>query len=130
MCEILELTRSSFYKWLKRKETAKEIEDHKLCQIILDYHELFKGILGYRRMTQWINRLNQTNYNKKRIKRLMKLLGIKALIRQKRKGYIKSTPQITAENLLNRVFEAKAPNEKWLTDVTEFKVIGLSLIHI
>ena len=31
------------------------------------------------------------------------------------------TPQHYAENILNREFHAEKPNEKWLTDVTEFK---------
>lgn len=124
MCEILELNRSSYYKWIKREETEKERQDQELCQIILGYHKQYKRILGYRRMTKWINKLNQTKYNKKRIRRLMRLLGIASVIRRKRKNYIKSTPQITAENVLNRNFEADAPNQKWLTDVTEFKVIG------
>ena len=123
MCEILELNRSSYYKWVNREETEKERHDQEICQIILEYHERFKGILGYRRMTRWINRLNQTKYNKKRIRRLMRLLGISSVIRRKRKGYKKSTPQITAENVLDRKFEADAPNQKWLTDVTEFKII-------
>ena len=35
--------------------------------------------------------------------------------------YVKSTPEITAENILNRDFKATVPFEKWLTDVTEFK---------
>jgi transposase InsO family protein len=124
MCEILELPRSSYYKWLNRKETEKEQLDQELCQIILEYHASFKGILGYRRMTKWLNRFNQTHYNKKRIRRLMQLMGISSVIRRKRKGHTKSTAQITAENVLNRNFEAEAPNTKWLTDVTEFKVIG------
>jgi len=51
-------------------------------------------------------------------------MEVSSVIRRKRKGYIKSTPQITAENALNRKFESEAPNTKWLTDVTEFKVIG------
>ena len=124
MCEILEIPHSSYYKWLKRKETEQEKIDYELCQIIQGYHDTFKGILGYRRMTLWINRLNHKQYNVKRIRRLMRLIGIKSKIRLKRKGFIKSTPQITAENLLNRNFEALATNTKWLTDVTEFKVIG------
>ena len=124
MCDILNLPRSSYYKWNNRKETEKEKHDQELCQIILEYHATYKGILGYRRMTKWINRLNQTKYNKKRIRRLMGLVGVSSKIRRKRKGYIKSTPQITAENVLNRDFKAEAPNTKWLTDVTEFKVIG------
>ena len=38
-----------------------------------------------------------------------------------RANYIKSTPEITSENILNRKFTAECINEKWLTDVTEFK---------
>lgn len=51
----------------------------------------------------------------------MKLAGIQSVIRRKRKKYTRSTPQHTAENLLNREFYATGPNEKWVTDVTEFK---------
>ena len=124
MCEILEMPRSSYYKWLNRKEIEKERIDQELCQIILEYHAEYKGILGYRRMTLWINKYNQRNYNVKRIRRLMRLIGVSSVIRRKRKGYIKSTPQITAENVLDRQFVATAPNTNWLTDVTEFIVIG------
>jgi len=51
----------------------------------------------------------------------MRTINLKAVIRRKRKNYIASKPQITAENILNRNFEANQINEKWLTDVTEFK---------
>lgn len=51
----------------------------------------------------------------------MKLAGIQSIIRRKRKKYVRSTPQHTAENLLNREFYATRSNEKWVTDVTEFK---------
>ena len=36
-------------------------------------------------------------------------------------------PEVTAENVLNREFKADNPNDKWLTDVTEFKVIGSNI---
>ena len=80
------------------------------------------GIYGYRRITLNINRILDSNYNHKRIYRLMKSVKLTAVIRRKRKRYIQSTPQITAENILNREFVADNPNEKWLTDVTEFKL--------
>lgn len=72
-------------------------------------------------MTITINREHKVHYNQKRVYRLMKLLHLKSVTRIKRKNYIPSTPEITAENVLNRDFHADAPNEKWLTDVTEFK---------
>jgi len=122
MCEVLKIARSAYYQWTRRIPPAKEQRDRELAQIIQGYHTTFKGILGYRRMTLFINRLNQTHYNPKRIRRLMRILGIRAKIRIKRKRYGKCTPQVTAENLLNRDFHATEPNTKWLSDVTEFRI--------
>lgn len=79
------------------------------------------GIFGYRMLTLHLNREQGSQWNHKRIYRLMKLLGIRSVIRRKRKTYLKSTPQHVAENILNRQFRADQPNEKWVTDVTEFK---------
>lgn len=72
-------------------------------------------------MTITVNRVHETNYNKKRIRRLMQILHLQSVCRKKKYNYIKSTPEVTAQNVLNREFYADAPNEKWLTDVTEFK---------
>lgn len=52
----------------------------------------------------------------------MKKLGIHAVIRKKKKKYILSTLEITAKNKLKHDFMTNKPNEKWVTDVTEFKV--------
>lgn len=84
-------------------------------------YEEQKGILGYRQMTITVNRRHETHFNKKRIRRLMQILHLKSVCRRKKYNYIKFTPEVTAENVLNREFYADAPDEKWLTDVTEFK---------
>ena len=121
MCQVCEIPRSSYYKWLKRTETAQEIENQQIAQWILEYDEIFDHIYGYRRMTVAINRLNHKHYNQKRVRRMMRLLGIKSVIRKKKSNYRKSEPEITAKNILARDFFASAPNQKWVTDVTEFK---------
>ena len=92
-----------------------------LAEIVRVYTEV-KGIYGYRRMTMNINRILNKQYNHKRIYRLMKTANMKSVICKKKKNYRPSTPQITAENVLNRNFHADIPNQKWLTDVTEFKL--------
>ena len=89
---------------------------------LVDLYTEVQGIYGYRRMTMNINRKLGKKYNYKRIYRLMKSINMKSVIRKKKKKYIISTPQITAENVLNRKFYAEKPNQKWLTDVTEFKL--------
>lgn len=80
------------------------------------------GIYGYRRITLNVNRKLDSHFNHKRIYRLMKSVNLTSVIRKKRKKYVYSLPQVTAENVLNRDFTAVRPNEKWLTDVTEFKL--------
>ena len=89
--------------------------------LIKEAYEEKNGILGYRQMTIKLNRENDFHVNQKRIYRLMQILGLKSVCRRKRKNYIKSTPQVTAENVLNREFSAENFGEKWLTDVTEMK---------
>lgn len=81
-------------------------------------------------MIMYINRLNKTNYSWKYIWRLIRKLNIKSKIRRKRYNYIKVQPEQVGENILSRDFTSNYPNEKWLTDVTEFKVIGQKKIYL
>ena len=46
----------------------------------------------------------------------MRLLGLKSVCRRKHRKYIRTTPGVTAENILNRKFYADKTNEKWLLD--------------
>ena len=124
MCKQLKVSRSAYYKWLHREIPQQELENIKLAEIIKEYDERFSHILGYRRMTSWINHFNHTKYSQKRVHRIMKKLGIHSVIRKKKKKYLLATPKAVAENKLDRDFYATAPNEKWATDVTEFKVPG------
>ena len=102
----------------------QELENQKLAELIEEYDERFGHILGYRRMTSWINHFNHTNYSKKRVHRIMKILNIHSVIRKKKKKYISSSPETITDNKLHRDFYASKPNQKWVTDVTEFKVPG------
>jgi transposase InsO family protein len=87
-------------------------------------HEKVDGTFGYRQMTLHMNRKFNEKFNHKRIYRLMKVAGLRSVIRVKKKQY-KSLYTYVAGNILNREFTAEKPNEKWVTDVTEFKY-GLS----
>ena len=52
----------------------------------------------------------------------MRVLGLWAVCRKKKQRYKKKTPsEYTAENVLNREFSYDRQNEKWVTDITEFK---------
>jgi transposase InsO family protein len=55
--------------------------------------------------------------------RICRKKGIKSTIKYANNGCTRqaANPQFIADNILNREFKADAPDQKWLTDVTEFK---------
>lgn len=62
--------------------------------------------------------------NKKTVQRLMAELGLKSTVRPKKYSAYKGEEGQTAPSILARDFNANKPNEKWVTDITEFKVKG------
>ena len=86
------------------------------------YHK-HKGRYGYRRITCTLRAMGMV-INHKRVQRLMGELGLKSRVRPKRYKSYKGQVGEVAENILNRAFTAEKPNQKWVTDVTEFKVGG------
>lgn len=93
MCKQLEISRAAYYKWLHRRIPEQELENIKVAKLIKEYDERFNHIMGYRRMTSWINHFNHTDYSSKRIHRIMKKLGIHSMIRKKKKKYTSSIPE-------------------------------------
>jgi transposase InsO family protein len=85
-----------------------------------------RGRFGYRRITL---ELHNRGYiiNHKTVQRLMKLLGIVCRVRMKKYRSYKGHVGKVAPNLLERDFETTAPNQKWVTDVTEFSLFGQKL---
>ena len=89
------------------------------------YHEN-KGRYGYRRITL---ELHNRGYivNHKTVQRLLKQLGLKCMVRIKKYKSYRGKVGKVAPNLLDRNFKADKPNEKWVTDVTEFSMFGRKL---
>lgn len=65
--------------------------------------------------------------NHKTVQKLMKQLGLVCCVRIKKYHSYKGEVGKIAPNLLNRDFYAQKPNEKWVTDVTEFSLFGKKL---
>ena len=89
------------------------------------FHEN-KGRYGYRRIKDELEKSN-LNINHKTIQRLMKELGLVCRVRMKKYKSYRGEVGKVAPNLLNRDFEAEKPNEKWVTDITEFSLFGQKL---
>ena len=95
------------------------------AEITAIYHEN-KGRYGYRRITAELRKRNFL-LNHKTVQRLMKELGLVCRVRMKTYRSYKGEVGKIAPNLLNRDFHAEKPNQKWVTDVTEFSLFGEKL---
>ena len=94
-------------------------------EITVIFHEN-KGRYGYRRITAELHKRN-FSLNHKTVQRLMRELNLVCRVRMKKyRSYMGEVSKI-APNLLNRNFYAEKPNQKWVTDVTEFSLFGEKL---
>ena len=85
-----------------------------------------KGRYGYRRITAELSN-RKLPLNHKTVQRLMKEPGLVCRVRMKKYCSYKGEIGKIAPNLLNRDFHADKPNQKWITDVTEFSLFGVKL---
>ena len=121
-CDILQVSRASYYKWLSSPKSQREIENEKLAEKIEKIH-MANPDKGYRRINDDLKHDHNVFVNDKRVLRICRAKDIKSTIKYENKGCTRHSenPVFIAENVLNREFHADKPNEKWLTDVTEFK---------
>jgi putative transposase len=120
----INMARSSFYYHQKQNEVPDKYKVIK--ELIKSIYHRHKGRYGYRRITDELN-VKGTIINHKTVLRLMKILGLKSLIRVKKYKSYKGEQGKIAPNILERKFKATAPNQKWATDITEFNVSGNKL---
>ena len=121
-CAILHISRSAFYKWNSGNLSPRQKENEEIAGKLEQMH-MDEPEKGYRRLRDDLEVYHGIPVNDKRVLRICRKRGIKSTIKYANNGCTRQAknPQFIAENLLNREFHAEKPNEKWLTDVTEFK---------
>lgn len=125
LLKLVGLARSTYYYQLKMMGVADRFAPLKVS--IQSLQEVHKGRYGYRRMTAALRNDGQL-VNSKTVRRLMAELSLKCTVRPKKyRSYRGPMSGEASQNTLARQFEADQPNQKWVTDVTEFKVAGEKL---
>ena len=124
LLKFAKLPRSTYYYYLKQLDKVDKYAQIKE-EIKVIYHEN-KGRYGYRRITLELKNRGYT-INHKTVLKLMKMLGLQCFVRVKKYRSYKGEIGKIAPNLLNRNFKADKPNQKWVTDVTEFSLFGTKL---
>lgn len=118
MCRILEVSKSGYFAWKNRPDSAKEKSDRVLAEKIATIHSEHRSVYGSPRIHQVLKE-NGFQVSRKRVARLMKELGISAKRCRRRVITTDSKHDLPiAENLLERNFGADAPDKKWATDIT------------
>ena len=129
LCEYLHLSRGAYYRWLKNPVSFSEKYNKEISEKIKDIHEAHPD-MGYRRIRDELDKKHGIAVNDKRVLRICRKERIQSTIKWKPKSCTRNSndPAHIAKNYLNRDFHTDAPNEKWLTDVTEFKYyIGIEV---
>lgn len=118
MCRILEVSRSGYYAWRKRKPSARKMANNVLLALIRLHHRQSRGSYGSPRIHAMLQR-EGIYCGRNRVARLMRRDGLQA----RRKRSYKVTTQSNhclpvAANVLNQQFTAEERNQVWLGDIT------------
>ena len=117
MCRFFKVSRSGYYKYLKRKDIPDR--DLPLANKIEECQDINHKTYGYRRVHIWLERQG-INRNPKTILRVMQKYNLLSVVRRKRFHYC-SQYLHRYPNALNREFTANRPNQKWVTDISYIK---------
>lgn len=118
MCQVLEVSESGYYAWLKRPACQHQREDAQIKREIQQVFSTHQGRYGSPRIQREL-RDQGRSISRKRVARLMRETELSA--KQKRRQGLTTKRDLThpvALNVLNREFTATDPNKKWVTDIT------------
>ncbi len=124
LIDIAKVPRSTYYY----EKQFKENNPDKYAVIKAEIRKIYdesKGRYSYRRITKELNKTHRINH--KIVQRLMRKMGIFCHVRMKKYNSYKGEVGRIAPDLLERDFKADKPNQKWVTDITEFALFGIKL---
>ena len=115
-CRLLGLPRSSYY----HRPKPKPVEDLALMRVIDEVY-LAQPVFGSRQMTRWLRRQGY-EINRKRVRRLMRLMGLEAIY--PKPNLSRPRPGEQVYPYLLRHLAVTRPNQVWATDITYVPIAG------
>jgi len=121
MCEVLEVSRSGYYRWRDRAPSARAQASQTLSEWLLQRAEELNGTAGYRKL--WQDAVDAGFVcSQNRVQRLLQASGYRARSAPK-PGARRPSQTIVLPNVLNRAFEVEAPNKVWVSDITQIRCL-------
>jgi putative transposase len=118
MCRVLEVSRSGYYQWLKRKPSRRDIDNERLDAQIREIYDGSKGRYGSPKITRELQDRG-LRVSKSRVARRMRAVGLRSKVRRRYRVTTDSKHHFpVAPNLLERNFTTNAPDRAWVSDIT------------
>ena len=117
MCQILGVARSGFYAWIHKPLSPRAIEDERLLGLIQESHIASGRIYGSPRVLLDLREAGEC-LGRKRVARIMRENGLRAIHGYKKPRHLASVPSVIAPNRLQRQFTVERPDVAWVTDIT------------
>ncbi|WP_235500843.1 MULTISPECIES: IS3 family transposase [Lacticaseibacillus] len=121
---MMGVSRAAYYKWTHRKVTVHEQENQAIRDYIIELEEKNHYVFGVKRLMTYINAETQYHVSHGRVRRIMRLAGIRASIRvAKRDRQVEKKAFLLVNKLytvnMGHAFHPVAPNVVWVTDCSE-----------
>ena len=116
-CELLGLTRSAWYYQPK----PEDLEDLRLMNL-MDEQYLRTPFFGVLRMKEWLEREHKLIVNPKRVRQLLRKMGLMAVY--PKPNLSKPAPGHKIDPYLLRGLDINRPNQVWSTDITYIPLAG------
>lgn len=124
LCRALGVSRSGYYAWRGREASARSVDDAALSRTIRQIHAKSRGTYGSPRIHAELRQEHGRRCGRKRVARLMRLSG---LVGCHRRRFVRTTRREpatgSAPDLVERAFEASAPNRLWVADITYLPIM-------
>ena len=118
MCKTLNVSRSGYHNYIKRRFRFRETDETIILEKIKEIHRKSRRLYGSPRIYKELRRRG-IKINKKRVARIMRKYGIRAKTHRKYKVTTNSNHNYPiAKDLLGQNFKTMEPNKIWVSDIT------------
>lgn len=118
MCNVLDVSRSGYYKWKGRAESHRERQHKEWTEQVKEVFEESRQLYGNPKVTKKLHQQG-VDISERTVTRIMDKHQLRSRTVKKYKATTNSKHQLPVqENVLNPDFTASKPNEKWVADMT------------
>jgi putative transposase len=118
---VLNVSESGYYEWKNRAPSARSIRHALLTDAIRQVHTLSRGTYGFRRVHAELTLGRGLVVAHGTVELLMARAGLKGVTG--RPKWVRARPDAIAMDLVDRRFARSAPNQLWVTDITEHPTV-------